>query len=231
MDVLLQRIGRLHRHKLSPDGTPKARPAGYETPKVIVMTHEDQTFESLINDSGEVNGSAKKLGLGSVYADMRIIRLTRDILAGKKEFTIPDDNRYLVERATHPERLDSLTGKKWKAHGQKIEGITGAQGVMADLVTLKNIMRKDFGEELFGSLDRKAATRLGVNDIRVKFSEPVTSPFGKQIAEMVMPGYWFKGERDPSSDTATVSHDNDSLVFEYEGVKCRYSRHGLEKKE
>jgi len=225
MDVLLQRIGRLHRHK-------KDRPAGYEKPKVIVMTHEDQTFESLINDSGEVNGSAKKLGLGSVYADMRIIRLARDIIAKEPEFTIPDDNRYLVESATHPDQLESLEGKKWKAHGRKIEGITGAQGVMADMVTLRKIMRKDFGEELFGSLDKKAATRLGLNDIRVKFDAPVTSPFGKQIAEMVLPGYWFKGKRDPSNDNATVlSHDNDSLVFEYEGVKCRYSRHGLEKKE
>lgn len=225
MDVLLQRIGRLHRHK-------KDRPAGYEKPKAIVMTHEDHTFESLINDSGEVNGSAKKLGLGSVYADMRIIRLTRDIIAERLMFTIPDDNRWLVESATHPDQLKSLTGKKWEAHGQKIEGIAGAHGVMADMVTLRKIMRKDFGEELFGSLDHKAATRLGLNDIRVKFDTPVTSPFGKQIAEMVLPGYWLKGERDTSNDTATVlSHDNDSLIFEYEGIKYRYSRHGLEKKE
>lgn len=225
MDVLLQRVGRLHRHK-------KDRPAGYEKPKIIVMTHEDQTFESLINDSGEVDGSAKKLGLGSVYADMRIIRLTRDIIAEKPVFTIPDDNRWLVESATHPDRLKSLTGKKWEAHGRKVEGIAIGQGVMADMVTLRKIMRKDFGEELFGSLDQKAATRLGVNDIRVKLDAPVTSPFGKQIAEMVLPGYWLKGERDPSNDTATVlSQDNNSLVFKYEGVKYRYSRHGLEKKE
>src|SRR5690606_15953151 len=60
MDVLLQRIGRLHRHER---GT---RPEGFETPHVCVRVPPSDLAEYL--ESGDLKGPA---GLGSVSADGR----------------------------------------------------------------------------------------------------------------------------------------------------------------
>ena len=43
MDVLLQRIGRLHRHRTEPDGSPRRRPDSCRDARVLVLTPAERT--------------------------------------------------------------------------------------------------------------------------------------------------------------------------------------------
>ena len=83
MDVLLQRIGRLHRH---PDSL---RPDGFGHPRCIVLVPADRDLTPFIQSRAH--------GLGSVYADLRIVQATRDLLDAHREIEIPKMNRLLVE--------------------------------------------------------------------------------------------------------------------------------------
>src|SRR5699024_7056633 len=96
MDVLLQRIGRLHRHD-------RKRPDGFKTARCTVLTPEERDLGQAIHRDGK--GSKGKHGLGTVYQDLRVLEATWRILEdeGVDSWQIPKDNRELVERATHPE--------------------------------------------------------------------------------------------------------------------------------
>ena len=84
-DVLLQRIGRLHRHQ-------RSRPPGYESAKCVVLV-PDRSLEEGLTAKGEVRGDWQRLGFGSVYEDLRMLELTRRVLEEKGEIRIPRDNR------------------------------------------------------------------------------------------------------------------------------------------
>ena len=74
VDVLLQRIGRLHRHA-------RARPPGFAEPQAIVLTPRTRDLLPLLR------GGRGRHGLGLVYEDARIIeatwRLLRPNLSGE----------------------------------------------------------------------------------------------------------------------------------------------------
>lgn len=107
-DVLLQRAGRLHRHQ-------RPRPKGFETPRCLLLV-PDQPLEKLLDEGGEIAGSWKSLGYGSVYPDLRILSLTLAALQQRPRIAITEDNRWLVEQATHPDRIKTLTDPRWQAH-------------------------------------------------------------------------------------------------------------------
>ena len=64
MDVLLQRIGRLHRHER------EDRAAGYREARCIVLTPPDNDLSPLLEWSEHANGLGPK---GGVYEDLRIL--------------------------------------------------------------------------------------------------------------------------------------------------------------
>lgn len=114
-DVLLQRIGRLHRHAYNP------RPKGYEKARCIVLCPTDLTP---LLDRGN-------FGLGGThgpYRDLVVLEATRRMAAEHGTWIIPDMNRHLVERATHPEAVDGLAAclavadHRWQKCRQDIEG-------------------------------------------------------------------------------------------------------------
>src|SRR5690606_34242579 len=122
-DVLLQRVGRLHRHQ-------RTRPSGYEDARCVVLVPPDSLVQAL-DDRGQALGAYKRMGLGSVYEDLRILELTMRTLAKKKTVEIPKDNRLLVEAATHSDCLATLSDPHWQEHAELVEGQTLAQGVAA----------------------------------------------------------------------------------------------------
>ncbi|MEX0680985.1 MAG: CRISPR-associated helicase Cas3', partial [Balneolales bacterium] len=71
MDVLLQRIGRLHRHQ-------RPRPKGFETAQCVVLTPEDRDLGQFISKDGQARKG--KFGLGTVYQDLRILEKTWQVL-------------------------------------------------------------------------------------------------------------------------------------------------------
>jgi len=216
IDVLLQRIGRLHRHDRG------LRPM----PVCTVLLPEEDDFSSFINRSGEVRQKGLA-GLGSVYEDLRILQLTRDLVAQPPRIQIPRDNRLLVETATHPERLATLQGEAWARHAQHIEGIGGAQQSAAHSAAMPD---KHFGDFIFPPIEDQLVTRLGLNNRQLALGDIYTSPFGQAMDEINIPGHLAKGLE--SEQAHRIIQEPDSLLIQADPAGqfvYRYSRFGLEK--
>ena len=115
-DVLLQRIGRLHRHQR------EDRPAGYVQPRCVVLTPDSEDLTPLLR------GRPNRTGLGPhgyVYEDLRVLEATRRLIAMYPKWDIPRMNRRLVEGATHPDELERIVeelGAEWREHSNKVMG-------------------------------------------------------------------------------------------------------------
>ena len=179
MDVLLQRIGRLHRH------TRKDRPSNNASPTCIVLTPTGDDLSSLI--SSATRGSPRN-GLGTVYPDLCILELTRRRVVKSTEsgepWNIPKMNRELVERTTHHERLNALTKERdsWIEHRNEVEGVE-----IADNLTAKGaIVRRDKSfldpKVVFADFEERIRTRLGDEGIEVQFDPAPCSPFHPAIS-------------------------------------------------
>ena len=214
MDVLLQRIGRLHRHDRG------ARPEAV----CSVLLPAEPDFSAYLKNNGDM-GRGGMAGFGFVYEDLRILQLTRDWAAGQPEIEIPRDNRRLVESATHPERLATLAGLKWQAHAGRLEGVGMAQAMTADNALIPD---KHFGDFLFPhGLEANLATRLGLNDRTISLGGCYTSPFGQVIEEINLPGHLARGLA--VEQAHLVSLDGSILLIHVGALAFRYSRFGLEK--
>ena len=192
MDVLLQRIGRLHRH------TREDRPSSYASPTCIVLTPTGDDLSSLISSASR--GSPRN-GLGTVYPDLGILELTRRPVVKSTEsgepWNIPEMNRELVERTTHPEPLNALTKEHdaWIEHRNEVEGV-----MIADNLTAKGaIVRRDKSfldpEVVFADVEERIRTRLGDEGIEIRFDPAPPSPFDRavSIARLTIPGHMSRG--------------------------------------
>jgi CRISPR-associated endonuclease/helicase Cas3 len=227
-DVLLQRVGRLHRHE-------RPRPAGCEEARCLVLTYEPSELRGLVGCDGEAAGQAKAAGLGSVYDDLRTLELTRRRLAELVEVALPDDNRYLVEMATHPDCLRELTNEltkelgdeRWLRHEEKIYGAVLAQELAAQFAAA--LYQEPFGEVSFRDIqgESKARTRLGLDSLRVTLASQVPSPFGAPLGEVIIPGHLAPSRG--GDEAAEVLGTEDGVVQLRLGDRTyRYSRLGLE---
>lgn len=218
MDVLLQRIGRLHRHT-------RSRPVGYKTVRCRVLTPASRDLTSAITSEGK--GWQGPHGLGTVYRDLRMIEAAWRVLEGSDTWQIPRDNRRLVEEATHPEVLRGIVeagGDRWVAHQKHIMGQDYADRVMHDLASIDR--DKPFGEELFGADVDQIKTRLGQNDYRVLLPEAVPGPFGAPIDELSVSAW--QVEEPPETEEATdVVRFGGGFRFDFSGHTFRYDRLGL----
>ena len=130
-DVLLQRIGRLHRH------TRDDRPSGYMKPACTVLMPLDGDLSPLLQRRNDRNGLGPD---GYVYKDLRTLEATRRLIAEYSEWRIPVMNRLLVEHATHPNALEAIVqelGGNWPEHANRIKGESLVEGQTA-------------GSEMFG---------------------------------------------------------------------------------
>lgn len=220
MDVLLQRIGRLHRHQ-------RERPAAYERARCLLLVPDIDSLECWLHENGEAAGSAKRLGLGSVYPDLRSLQRTWETLCEQPDITLPRDNRHLVELATHPESLNRLSGERWDKHTNTIAGGAIARNVRAHQLALARHYDKSFGTFSFDPLNENARTRLGLNSLRLSLPQPMVSPFGIEIREMVIPGHLAPRSTDPV--ITEVTPDEGGLRFRIDDRRYRYTRFGLER--
>jgi CRISPR-associated endonuclease/helicase Cas3 len=223
MDVLLQRIGRLQRHV-------RQRPASLQSARCLLLTPEGDSLEDWLQNGGEATGSAKRMGLGSVYPDLRILQLTWDALKRdnneqNRQIVIPRDNRLLVENATHPDALIQLKSQRWHRHAALVEGGQIAQGVRADHVSLVKCYDQPFGAFSFNELNDDARTRLGLDTLRLPLPEPVIGPFGASLSEMVIPGHMAPKGEEVIQD---LIHIAEGITFRLGPKHYRYTRHGLE---
>ena len=217
IDVLLQRIGRLHRHVRAD------RPFAFNHAKVIIRVPESSDLSVFIQPDGRCIGPA---GIGFVYEDARILQLTLAALQNSPRIEIPRDNRRLVELATHPESLFTLSKDKWRSHTSYLEGMTMTKEHAA---TRNTIAKKPFGELQFLAPEERVATRLGLNDRVISFNTAMTSPFGSRLKALTLPAHMLPPEA-LIPDCVHAEQILGGFAFEIGSRSYSYTRFGLEKR-
>lgn len=215
-DVLLQRVGRLHRH-------PRPRPEGFGHPRCVVLTPAGDLEEAL-DERGETLSAYRRIGYGSVYADLRTLELTRRALGDWPVVCIPQDNRRLVEAVTHPERLAALEGTRWQRHAQNIEGGDLARAIAAGHAAAT--FSEYFGAFAFNEQGGRVAVRLGADSLQLPLAEPLTSPFGQTLHELVIPGHMAPDEWEEKVVIEDVNQG--TALLRCGNRRYHYSRFGLE---
>ena len=225
VDVLLQRMGRLHRH------TRDDRPAGYDAPKCIVLTPPGDDLSPLLESGSgqDANGLGPH---GYVYEDLRILQATLGLIAERPQWEIPAMNRLLVERATHPDTLAEIEalGDAWKEHGISVKG-----GAIGDWQTARNaIIRRDKSffednrEVLFPTDDERIRTRLGDDRVDIAFDPAPASPFdGAPIERIAMTVRWVDRSADVQDPVAATVVNDGGFEFAVGTRRFRYDRLGL----
>lgn len=225
MDVLLQRIGRLHRHT-RPD---TERPEGFRQPRAWVLTPTGNDLTPLLKRAR--NGLGRFHNGGGVYSDLRMIEATRRLIEAQPSRQIPADNRVLVENATHPQALlaiENELGDDWLKHGQEIESGLSALRSMGNIHVLR--YEATFGDEIFPD-GEKISTRLGAADRLVTFDPPQPGPFQQDVKELALRFHQIPAGVSPDAEPTDIAALPDHAGFEFTlgTTRYRYNRFGLER--
>ena len=228
-DVLLQRIGRLHRHREN------RRPEGYAQPQCRVLTPPDGDLSPLLRQRADANGLGPH---GYVYRSLQMLEATRRLIDAHPQWRIPAMNRELVERATHPEALAAITdelGEEWRQHANDVAG-----GHIADAQIARNsLIRRDKAfypelenrETLFPGDDEHIRTRLGDDRLEVTLDPPPPSPLAPSpypsqfIDKLAIPVRWL--DKTKVSETAQPTLFGSDFEFSVGDRKFYYDRLGL----
>jgi CRISPR-associated endonuclease/helicase Cas3 len=244
MDVLLQRIGRLHRHVR--DGSVEglaSRPLGYDHAVCFVICPKATLPLT--------RRAAHGIGKERAYQDVRVIELTLRQIHTTTTFEIPAMNRALVEATVHSEAKAALDAEDpaWAEHGWQVEG-----GILGDRLTAKAgllVIDHAFGtrQQWDGWDGPKATTRLGASPISAVFpdGEGPISPFGPHRLGVISIPHWMAptslqaGRTDGASPTqvelkvkpipTVLRQTGDTFEFELAGQAYAYDADGLRKKD
>jgi CRISPR-associated endonuclease/helicase Cas3 len=226
MDVLLQRMGRLHRHK-------RTRPDGFHKARCTVLVPSEADLGHFIRADGEPRAEAGSMGapgIGTVYEDLRILEATWRELESTGTLEIPAMNRRLVEAATHPEALRQVVerlGGLWLKHDQWVQGQFYGDRRHGDL----NVVRRDqpFGPYSFPpkELKGRVQTRLGEGDRLMDFERPVPAAFGGTFRQLTVPEYLARDVPTDAKPVVTAELGGGGLELEWGGRRFRYDRLGL----
>lgn len=234
MDVLLQRLGRLHRHaRPSKEAPNDHRPAGFEQPRVWVLTPPGHDLAPLLQRQRHGLGPIRRDGsMTGVYVDLRVLEATRRLITAQPTRSIPADNRLLVEQATHPDALNAITqelGEAWVRFGTDYDGALLATKTLANLHALP--FDKPFGEEQFPEDEGRIGSRLGAADRVVVFDPPPQGPFGQTVTQLAIRHHLLPRDLTPETQVSQVLAlpDAAGFTFELETVQYRYTRLGVER--
>jgi CRISPR-associated endonuclease/helicase Cas3 len=168
--------------------------------------------------------------------DLRILEATRRLISGADSHVIPQDNRELVERATHPVVLTELEkelGADWAEHGQTVDGELQAKKGVAALHRLP--FDQEFEDEAgnvmtFLDGEQKVTSRFGATDYLLTFASPPQGPFGRHIQRLpVRHHMWPHGVSPDEQPVIQSQMDDGGFTFSLGDTHYRYSRLGLER--
>jgi CRISPR-associated endonuclease/helicase Cas3 len=226
MDVLLQRIGRLHRH----DKRDPFRPEGYREPRCIVLGPPGLDVVSLFDARNR-----RGLGLGprSAYPDLVCLQATLQALLDNARFPelhIPDDNRELVERSVgRPmlRRLAETLGEPWLSHWSVLAGERSAMAADADYKTVDWLA--PWRDAVPGELSTEARTRLGLDGIDIELPADAISPFGHAIGQLTLPAWMLPAMPEEAGLPVATEFVSDTQGFGFAVAtrSYRYDRYGL----
>lgn len=219
IDVLLQRIGRLHRH----EQTNRTRPQNFMNARAVILVPADRDLMKRIGAGGKGSGPH---GLGRVYEDLRVLEATWRQLTAHPEWRIPAMNRVLVEATTHREALEAIEQEdaSWKRHGATLFGATIGQRQTAQV----NLV--DWGQpyigQVFGTKDERIQTRLGAGDRLAAFDPPFTSALGGEVSVLTIPSF-LAAEVLPEAVPVVMSAPPGKVTFTFGEREFVYDRWGL----
>ena len=227
VDVLLQRIGRLHRHSRDD------RPAGYGKAQCVVLTPADGDLARLLKRTPNANGLGEH---GGVYVDLRILEATRRLIDKYPQWSIPEMNRKLVERAMHPAALEAVTqemGEGWPAHASSVRGtqIADVSAGGRAVIRFDKAFFADNREVVFHGDEERIRTRLGEERVDIAFEPAPGSPFdGKPVDKVALPLRWLRRGEGVEIPEGPIGVEECAGGFEFSigGRRFGYGRLGLE---
>jgi len=210
-DVLLQRLGRLHRHR-----------SGTE-PTCLVIDPGD--WEGYVTATGKPMGRRGQ-GWPWVYNPLSV-RETLTWIKTAGTIRMPDDLRTLVELATHADHLEARA----KEHGPAWELLWRnlyAKG-LADRMVGRGVLvdrTLPYAEAL---VDPDAATRLGDGSVDVRMTG-LRSPFsGSAIDVMPVRAMWLAGVKPDTAGIAGPADPDGRCTIQIGHRQFTYGREGLQR--
>lgn len=219
IDVLLQRIGRLHRH-------PLARPKGFEQATAVVLLPAGGLDRLAAPDFHNGLGAWEVDGrLHGVYWDLAGLELTQGLIDAHSEWRIPEMNRELVEGGTHLDLISALLTTKddrWHRYQQKLTGTDAAAGMFA----VQNALDRGvpFGARLFPA-DERILTRPDEEGLVLPLDSQPEGPFGESISRITLPARWSRGIT--VGDEVDVRKGESGLEIAAASERFSYTRSGL----
>jgi CRISPR-associated endonuclease/helicase Cas3 len=211
-DVLLQRLGRLHRHRTS-------------TVPVAVLLEPGDWDERVTADGRPLGGSGH--GWSWVYNPLAV-RETCEWLRARGEVSIPGDVRAMVELATHADHLEARAtayGGRWIALWQRLYGEATADSQQA----LAGLIDRSQGYEQ-ALVNERVPTRLGDGSVDVEVEGTLRSPFtGATIKALSVRANWLRGAAPGSVATIVGADAAGRTLIEVDGVRPIYDIEGLQR--
>ena len=209
-DVLLQRLGRLHRHR---SGT---------VPTAVVLNPGD--WHARVTFDGKPLG-APGYGWAWVYSPLSV-RETVEWLRVKRAISVPDDVREIVELATHVDHLERRAlefGQSWAKLWKRLYG----RAMAASQQALSGLVDRSQGYDQ-ALLDERVPTRLGDGSVDVEVEGELISPFtGDRIDALSIRASWLR-QAEPGSSALVVGSDaNGRTLLSVGGVSFTYGIEGL----
>lgn len=218
VDVMLQRLGRLHRHAC------RVRPAAFAAAQAYVLVPSVRPLLALARRSRHGLG-------GEVYDDLRIIEATWRLIETMPCWRIPADNRRLVERATHPDRLEEIFAELrasdagWQTWLHQALGKWSGQRQQAGYALLDR--DTPFDQLRPFDTDDRLATRLGAKDRLLSFAPPPVGPFGVPVAALRVPAHLLAGIAPEAEPTAILPAADGGFTLALGSKRFNYDRLGL----
>lgn len=220
MDVLLQRIGRLHRHERNDRGA-------YAATRATVLRPADRDLGQLLGRVAERHGLGPTRDHSGVYPNVLQLEATLRLLEEGTTLNLPRDNRQLVELALHPEQLSTIAGEKgtaWLNHAAQQSASAFADRSTAHGLSYDTSV--SFRELSFPKDGNAIATRLGARDLIVDLEAPLPGPFGHEIARLTIP-HWMAGQAASDDQLEQLPSSNHALRFRLRERHYTYDQWGL----
>jgi CRISPR-associated endonuclease/helicase Cas3 len=182
-----------------------------------------RNLATYLSKNGELRAPA---GLGSIYADGRVLARTWESLQEDPVLVLPEQARERIEGTTHEEAFANLP-EVWGAHGHALYGKVLMQVHQAQRSVLDD---RPFGELHYVDKSEDVLTRLGDPTFELPLAAATRSPFGVVVRRVAIPARWLAREKDvPEVVSADLMPDGFRLAIGKTAMQ--YTRLGLERKD